>query len=62
MKFVNKSKAIIYIADKRLDPGDAAELNKDEIKMSGVKALLDSGELEIVKEAKKKRDVADKRK
>lgn len=54
MKVVNKTRAVVYIGNKVVNPGDAVELTKEETKMSGVKAMLDSGELEIVKESKKK--------
>lgn len=54
MKVVNKTKAVVYIGSKTIKPGETAELTKEELKMSGVKAMLDSGELEVVKESKKK--------
>ncbi len=54
MKVVNKTKAVVYIGDKIIKPGEVEELSKEEMKMSGVKAMLDSGELEIVKEKRKK--------
>lgn len=50
MKVLNKTRAVVYIGGKSIKPGEIAELGKEEMKMSGVKAMLDSGELEIVKE------------
>jgi len=51
MKVLNRSKAVVYIGNKVIRPGEAIELTKDELKMSGVKAMLKSGELEIIKES-----------
>lgn len=52
MKVVNKSKAIVYVGGKVIEPEKTAELTKEELEMSGVKALLNAGELEIVSENK----------
>jgi len=49
VKVINKSKSRIWIGNKVIKPGETAELTKDELSMSGVKTLLDAGELAIVK-------------
>ena len=53
MKVKNKSEAVVWVGDKTIEPGEVAELSKEELSMSGVKALLKSGELEAVRESKK---------
>ena len=52
MKVLNKSRAVIYVGNRIIRPGEAVELTKEEAKMSGVKAMLDSGELVIVRGSK----------
>ena len=54
MKVRNVSKAVIYIGDKVIKPGEEVELSKEEAEMSGVKVLIESKELEVRKERKKK--------
>ena len=52
MKVRNRSQAVVWIGDRAIKPDETAELSKEELKMSGVKALIESGELEVVKESK----------
>ena len=49
VKVINKGKSRIWIGSKVIKPGETAELTRDEHSMSGVKALIDEGKLEIVK-------------
>jgi len=56
MKVRNASKSVIHIGSKAIKPDDVVEITKDEAKMSGVKALLESGELEIVRKEKNDND------
>ncbi|MBE8539427.1 DUF7444 family protein [Geoglobus acetivorans] len=65
MKVRNVSNSVVYVADKTIEPGKTAELSKEEMAMSGVKALIESGELEIVEEKteeKKREKKAQKKK
>ncbi len=50
MKVVNKTKAVIYIGSKTIKPGETAELSESEASFSGVKALIESGELAVIEE------------
>ncbi len=52
-KVVNKSNSTIWIGRKSIKPGESTELTDKELEFSGVKALLKSGELEVVEEKKK---------
>ncbi|WP_456478128.1 DUF7444 family protein [Geoglobus ahangari] len=64
MKVRNRSNSVVYVADKTIEPGKSADLSEDEMKMSGVRALIESGELEIVEERaeEKKRENKSQRK
>ena len=52
MKVQNKTKAV-YIGNKIIKPGKVTELSKEELEFSGVKAMIESKELEIVEEEKR---------
>ncbi len=53
MKVQNKTKAVVYIGNKIIKPGKVTELSKEELEFSGVKAMIESKELEIVEEEKR---------
>ncbi len=61
MKVKNASNSRIFIGSKVIAPGEETELTSEEAKMSGVKALLDSGELVEVKSEKKSKKKAEKK-
>lgn len=54
MKVKNCSNSVIWIGDFAINPGKVAELKKEQLNLSGVKALLKSGELKAVEEKAKK--------
>jgi len=65
MKVKNCSSSVIWIGDFAIKPCEVVELRKEQLSLSGVKALLKSGELKVVeekakKEKKKKSDKAKK--
>jgi|Deesub1362B_J571_1020462.scaffolds.fasta_scaffold00499_36 hypothetical protein len=53
MKVRNKTKAVVYIGNKIIKPGEVTELSKKELEFTGVKAMIESKELEIVEEEKR---------
>ncbi len=55
MKVRNVSNSRIFIGSKVIAPGEEAELTSEEAGMSGVKALLKSGELVRVEEKPKRK-------
>ncbi len=51
MKAVNNGKSRIFIGSTVILPGEPVELSADVMKMSGVRALLETGELSAVEKA-----------
>ncbi len=55
IKVKNMSKSRIWIGDRVIKPNEVAEIAKEELEYSGVKALIKSGELKIIKEKEEKK-------
>jgi len=54
MRVRNAGKSTVHVRRRRIEPGETAELSEEELRMSGVQALLKDGTLVEVEDAVKK--------
>ena len=51
MRVRNAGKSTVHVRRRRIEPGETAELSEEELRMSGVQALLKDGTLVEVEDA-----------